>query len=340
MKTVAIVGFGFMGNMHAQVYQQLRGAKLTAAVDINCPKAEADLAKAGLKIPVYSDLDTLFAKEKIDVVDICLPTYLHASAALLAIEAGKHVFCEKPFALSVKDAEKVAIAAEKAGILFMVGHCIRFWPEYQALVELVRSNKAGRLLSLAMQRRSSCPTWSSDGWLLDGKRSGGAALDLHIHDTDFAHHLLGKPRAVTSHGTKDANGWSHIFTSYHFEGMAVTAEGGWNYPPKWGFQMAFQAVFENGAVEYDIRAKPTLVATLGGEETKPLPFKEPQTGSSSTGQGNVSALGGYYNELAHFFECLESNQLPQIATARQALESLRTALAEIQSAARNQTISL
>lgn len=340
MQKVAIIGLGFMGTMHAQIYKQLRDATLMAVVDTQKAKARRDLAKLGIEAPVFASMEDLLRNVDVGVVDICLPTDLHAPYALKAISAGKHVFCEKPLALTKADAKKVAAAAKKAGLYFQVGQCIRFWPEYQAFESFVKSGKAGKLLSLSLQRRAGRTDYSVGDWLNDGERSGGAALDLHIHDTDFVHHLLGKPDAVTSVGTKDATGWSHIFTTYHFKDVAVTAEGGWNYPKNWGFQMAFQAVFENGAVEFDSTATPTLVVTIGGAKRKPLAFRTPAAGESTTGAGNVSSLGGYFNELSAFVECLEKKTAPKIATGDQATDSLATTLAEIQSAAAGRTVKL
>lgn len=340
MQNVAIIGLGFMGTMHAQIYNQLRDAALVAVVDHQQAKAKRDLAKLGIEAPVFGTLEEMLAACKVDVVDICLPTDLHAPFALKAVAARKHVFCEKPLALTKADGKKIAAAAKKAGVFFQVGQCIRFWPEYLAFEAFVKSGRAGKLLSLSLQRRSGRPSYSVGDWLNDAGRSGGGALDLHIHDTDYVHHLLGRPAAVTSAGTRDKSGWSHIFTTYHFKGVAVTAEGGWNYPANWGFQMAFQAVFENGAVEFDSGATPTLVATIGKGKKSPLPFKAPGAGESRTGAGNLSSLGGYYNELSAFVECLEKKKAPKIATGDQAADSLATALAEIQSAATGRTVKI
>jgi len=340
MQKVAIVGFGFMGTMHAQIYAQLKNASLVAVVDKDTKKTANDLAKLGMNVPVFEKMEEMLAKCDVNVVDVCLPTDLHASFALRAIKAKKHVFCEKPLALTAADGRKIAAAAKKAKVFFQVGQCLRFWPEYQAFEAFVKSRKAGKLLSLTMQRRASRPFYSVGNWLNDGKRSGGGALDLHIHDTDYVHHLLGKPQAVTSVGTKDKSGWSHIFTMYHFKNIAVTAEGGWNYPPAWGFNMSFQAVFERGTVEFDSGATPTLCVTIGDGKKEPLPFVNPGAGESSTGAGNVSSLGGYYNELFIFVACLERKRAPKIATADQAADSLATALAELRSAATGRTVKL
>ncbi len=332
MQNIILAGFGFMGGMHAQVYRQLPAARLTAVVDTNQAAAARAMAKLGVKAPVFTDLEQALRAVTCDAVDICLPTDLHTKFALRAIRAGKHIFCEKPVALRLSDAQKIAAAAKAAGVSGQVGQCIRFWPEYMAFRDFVRRGRAGALRSLTLQRRSMLPLHSVAGWLLDPQRSGGAALDLHIHDTDFLVALLGRPRAVRSQVTRDQHGPSHIFTAYDYPGVAVTAEGGWNYPPKWGFQMAFQAVFENGAVEYDSGASPTLTCTLGRGAKKPLAFKQPSIGRSASGTGNISSLGGYFNELQYFIGCLEKGHRPAEATLPQAAESLRITLAEIASA--------
>lgn len=340
MQKVAIIGLGFMGTMHAQIYKQLCDTTLVAVVDKEMAKAKCDLAKLGIEARVFGTLEELLRACEVDVVDVCLPTDLHASFALKAIAAGKHVFCEKPLALTKADGKKIAAAAKKAEVFFQVGQCIRFWPEYMAFEAFVKSRKAGKLLSLSMQRRACVPMHSVDHWILKEARSGGAALDLHIHDTDYIHHLLGKPDAVTSRASRGVSGWDHIFTTYHFKDVAVTAEGGWNYPKNWGFQMAFQAVFEDGAVEFDSGANPSLTVTIGDGKKQPLPYTNPGAGESSTGAGNLSSLGGYYNELAAFIACLQCKKAPQLATGDQAAESLATVLAEIQSAATGRTVKL
>jgi predicted dehydrogenase len=327
---VAIVGFGFMGQMHARVYPSLPGVEIAAIVD-PFPATADTSAGMGLRCPHFPSLEALFAGESVDVVDICLPTDMHAEAMIAAARAGKHIFCEKPLALTIEQATRALEEVERSGVALQVGQCIRFWPEYQALEEFVKSGAGGKLVSLGLQRRASAPAYSRENWLHQAKRSGGAALDLHIHDTDFVHHLLGTPRAVHSVGRQQQGAWTRLFTHYLFESIAVTAEGAWDMPPAWGFQMAFQAVFENAAIEYDSRTTPTLHLTLGESPRAPMPFAKPHVEGSGPSTGNLSDLGGYHNELRYFCECLAAQKKPAIATGKQALESLRTVMAEIES---------
>jgi predicted dehydrogenase len=340
MKTVGLIGCGFMGGMHAQVLKQLEGVELAAAASHAPEAGRAKLRNIGWDVPVYPDIGTLLARHEVEVIDICAPTDLHAEVAETAARAGKHLFCEKPLALSLEGAGRIEAAVEAAGVHAQVGHCIRFWPEYRALKAFADSGRGGKLLSLALVRRASRPGYSEQNWLNRPERSGGAAVDLHIHDTDFVHYLLGTPAAVTSRISGGACGPDHISTLYHFGGCAVSAEGGWDYPPQWGFQMAFDAVFENASISYDSRRSPTLQIVSGDETARALPFEAPGSGASSTGEGNISSLGGYYNELHSFFSRLEANCPPETATVAQASRSLQTVLAELESARAGRTVNL
>lgn len=340
MQRILIIGFGFMGGLHAQVHSRLRSARLVAVVDPREAAARAKLRTLGLDTPVFRDFDAAVAATRPTAVDICVPTPHHGVYVRRAAAAGCHVFCEKPFALSEREARSLTRTARRAGIRVQIGQCIRFWPEYQALEKFHRSGRGGRLRSLHLYRRSARPSYSVGDWLSRPAESGGAAFDLHVHDTDFVHHLLGAPSAVTSTGTRDKGGWSHIFTTYRFPDAAVTASGGWNYPAQWGFQMGFEAIYERAVIEYDSRHAPSLRITEGKRPTRPMAFTPPKVGEATAGGGNLSALGGYYNELRYFVDCLERGVDPAIATPEQGAESVRTVRAEMKSAATGRPVTL
>jgi predicted dehydrogenase len=340
MQKIAIVGFGAMGQMHSKCYQLIPNADLVAIVDAHPEDAKKKQKKLGIKTNIYSSLAELFESEDVDAVDICLPTDLHVPLGLEAVEAGKHVFCEKPFAPTAEVAKKLVEAARKKRRFLMVGHCIRFWPEYQYLEEMVKEKKHGKLLSLTLRRRSSRPMYSKQNWLQNLKRSGGAVYDLHIHDTDFVQHLFGRPKAVTSVGTKDAAGWSHVFTTYHYKNVAVTAEGGWNFPPKFGFSMSYEAVFEDAVLEFDYTWSPTLRLTAGNRPPKEISLKSTAVTSAGEISGNISSLGGYINELQYFVNCLEKKTAPKISTGVHGMEAVETIAAEVKSLESGKTVAL
>ena len=324
MQRVLLAGFGFMGKKHADVYQLLPDACVVGIVDPRGGELGDSLRASQLDgVPVFGSLASAMDEVECSVVDICLPTDLHRTIALEAFAAGKHVFCEKPIALTRSDASDMTLAARQSDRQFMVGHCIRFWPEYITLKRIVDSGEHGRLLSLSLSRRTGRPGYSIDDWVNKPDRCLGAALDLHIHDADFLLHLLGAPEAVVSQGLRDETGWSSISTQYLYDGRIVTADGAWNYPANWGFQMRYTAVFERAVLDFDSRSVVTLAAGEAEAVALSLPLHD-----------------GYYHELAYFIGCLERGEPVSISTGEQASASLDLVLAEIESAATGKQISL
>ena len=324
MQRILLAGFGLMGRKHADVYHLLSDACVVGIVDPRGGDLGESLRASQLDgVPVFPSLASAMEEVECSVVDICLPTDLHRSIALEAFAAGKHVFCEKPIALTRNDASAMTLAAHQADRQFMVGHCIRFWPEYIELKRIVDSGEHGRLLSLSLNRRTGRPGYSIGDWVNKPDRCLGAALDLHIHDTDFLLHLLGAPEAVVSQGLRDETGWSSISTQYHYEGRIVTADGAWNYPANWGFQMRYTAVFERALLDFDSRSVLTLAAGEAGPVALSMPPHD-----------------GYYHELAYFIGCLERGEPVSVSTGEQASASLDLVLAEIESAATGSRISL
>ena len=254
-------------------------------------------------------------------------------ALMEAAEAGKHLFIEKPLAFDLDGCAQIEAAIQQAGVFAQVGHCIRFWPEYMALQSTIESGELGALKSLSLTRRSARPGGGNpQHWVNNEKLSGGAAFDMHVHDTDFVLHLFGAPKSVHSSTSQGMSGPDHIFTHYMYDGIAVQAEGGWDYPQHYGFCMAFEAVFENGALAYNSSAETPLTLTRKDKETEVVSVKQPGPKESGSSSGNISSLGGYFNELEYFTNCLKANKAPQIATIAQSSDTIRVLCAELESA--------
>lgn len=202
MIRVGLIGCGFMGRMHCSVYSTLENATLVAVADRKPEKATKYGAEFG--VPAYSSIAQMVANHDVDAIDICLPTFLHCEATIEASRAGKHVLCEKPMALTLVECDQMIEECEKAGVKLMIGHCIRFWPEYAYVKQLVDAKTFGELTSINLTRYGEFPTWSADNWLADESLAGGGVLDMHIHDTDFALYLLGEPKSTHSAGTIDS----------------------------------------------------------------------------------------------------------------------------------------
>jgi predicted dehydrogenase len=322
MTRIGIIGLGFMGRMHIGAYGKLPRARLVAIADQDAKRASGDFSGgwgniAGSAdsldmtgITGTTDFQTLIQHPDVDIVDICVPTPAHETLAIAALEAGKHVLCEKPLALDSASAARIAEAASRARGLFMPAMCMRFWPQWKWLKDAVVEQRYGRVLGATFRRVASMPP----GWFSNGAMSGGALLDLHIHDTDFVYHLFGRPDAVFSRGyTKTSGRTDHITTEYLYDdGPAlVTAEGSWCMATGFSFTMRYTVNFERATADFDITREHQLIVSQDGH-AEPLDF----------------AGDGYEAELAYFLQCVETGQRPTVVTAADAVAGLQVLEAE------------
>ena len=200
MLKVGLIGVGGISGAHIPGWLALDDVELVALCDIRPEQME--------KYPDimhYTSFDDMLQNEELDILDICLPTYLHADFSVKAMEKGINVICEKPISLKREDVERVYKTADKNNVKFMVAHVLRFWKEYEYLKAVYESKKYGKLLSGTMTRLGSYPAWSWDGWMMDEKRSGFVPYDLHIHDLDFMVYAFGLPKNTTSFRAKKHN---------------------------------------------------------------------------------------------------------------------------------------
>lgn len=330
MVKVGLCGGGFMGKMHAACHASVPHARVVAVADVQ-PAVAQELAKKYGAVQVFAKAQDLIAQADVDMVDICLPTYLHAEHVLAAAKRGLNILCEKPMAMTVAEADGMVKAARKAKVIFMIAQVIRFWPEYQVLKEYVAKKKLGALKSVVFRRFGAMPLgWNR--WFTQAKRSGGAALDLHIHDVDYVRYLFGDPQSLDSVGAFQMGAWNQIVTQYHYPKVAVTAEGGW-----WNagepFEMAFRAVFDKGVLLYSSAGRP-LTQYQDGQEPLAVNVPQPKTGDVQAG-GNISSLGGYFNEVKYFHDCLRANRQPEIVTPEDGRDAVALVYKEMASAARN-----
>ena len=120
-------------------------------------------------INVHPTLDDLLADDTVDLVDICLPSYLHSKIAQRVLRAGKNAIVEKPVALSVADAEKMQAAAKKSGQMLLVAQVLKYFPEFELLEKAIHGQRWGELRALHLRRIIAKPDWGDDNWLADPK---------------------------------------------------------------------------------------------------------------------------------------------------------------------------
>ena len=210
MIKVGIVGVGFMGWIHHLAYQRVEGIELGAICSRDEKKRSGDwtgiqgnFGPPGEKIDManvsaFSNIEELLADESIDLVDVCLPPNLHLEVGLRVLNAGKHLFCEKPLALNAADCNQLVAAAAESGKQLLVGQVLPFFPDYTVAREEIESGKHGKLIGGNFKRIISDPSWLADFW--DLEKVGGPLVDLHVHDAHLIRMLFGMPKAVFSHG--------------------------------------------------------------------------------------------------------------------------------------------
>lgn len=316
MLKVGLIGCGFMGTMHANCYKNLDGVTLAAVADLRREKAE-EIA-AGTEAVIYADGMDLIAEADVDIIDICLPTYMHAEFAVAAMDKVKYLFVEKPVALTVAESETMLKKQQETGCNVQIGQVIRFWDEYVALRDIVKSGKYGKVVNANFRRISPTPTWGWNDWLRNPALSGGAGQDLHIHDVDYVLSLFGEPNTLYSAKSVLGEGNGYVNTLMKYDEHVVSVEGTWTLPTTHPFSATFRVVFENAVVEND--GKFMLYAEDGAEEIK---IEKKELALSGGTQGNISDLGGYFNELYYFVECAKAGKPIEQATLTDGAASLK-----------------
>lgn len=328
MVRIGLVGLGFMAATHLKAYREVPGAQIVALCNPSGNRLDGDFSNVSGNVgdgePIklepnsfkaFTSYKEMIADPDIDAIDICSPTFIHRELAALALNAGKHVICEKPLARSVRDALWIIEAAEKSDAILMPAMCLRFWPEWRWLKNAVDDGRYGKPLSAFFRRVAEPPGWGQQNFL-DGHRSGGALFDLHIHDTDFISYCFGRPRALQATGySRVSEAVDHVVTQYHVANdVMVFAEGSWAMTPGFGFNMSYLVNFENATVDYDLsRGDECLRVCEAGKEPCHLKLDEPD---------------GYVGELSHFVECIEKGEQPTIVTAQDGLQSVEICEAE------------
>ena len=325
---VAVVGLGFMGVTHIKTYQQMKAAKIVAVCDavrlpVNgiLPGVEGNITGSGAldlgrDVKVYRELADVLADPEVDLVDLCVPTVVHPEQAIAALKAGKHVLCEKPLALNSAQARKIVQAAQSAKGFFMPAMCMRFWPGWSCLKEVVAKKPYGKIQAARFRRMSSMPTWSKATYS-SGKLSGGALLDLHIHDTDFVQFLFGQPQSVFSAGVQGSkDSIDHVVTQYNYPGgPAVYAEGGWLLFGN--FNMSYTVLCERATLDFDLsRGADALIVTEQGKARRVI--------KSAGGDG-------YGGEISYMLEAIRSGKAPTVVTAQDGLSAVEICEAEAKS---------
>jgi predicted dehydrogenase len=337
---VGMVGLGFMAVTHLKAYRQIDAWRIAALCNPSGRNLDGDFSSVtgniGSGEPFKLDMTgvkgcrnfaDLLADSAVEVVDICAPTHAHPDLAIAALKAGKHVLCEKPLARTAVEARQIADVAASAGRILMPAMCLRFWPEWAWLKQAIAANTYGRVLAARFRRVAQPPAWGQK-FFLDGRLSGGALLDLHIHDTDFIQFCFGRPIGVFSTGFSKVSGAiDHVVTQYQVaSGASVSAEGSWAMTEGFGFHMSYTAIFERATADYDIARGPDALKLFEkGKEPRAL---------------HLGGRDGYFGELNYLLECVRSGALPTIVTPQDGVRAVEICEAEARSVKTGEIVPL
>lgn len=341
---IGLIGLGFMGSTHWRIYQSLPGVKVAALADVDADKRRGDISKVVgnigggdndaldmTDVAVYEDALEMIASADVDIIDICVPTPYHCQYILAALKAGKHVFCEKPLCRNLAQLEEIREAVKNSDRFFNVGMCIRAWPEYVVTKELVDSGAVGEVKTAFFRRLSPSVDGNAwNNWFMKEEMSGGAALDMHLHDTDFVTYMFGRPAKVSSFGARGVvsdSAFDHIVTAFDFQnGKLITAEGGWGAAKSVPFEMSFQLVCEKATIKMD----------AGGFHVY---WEDGRAEVPDTGDASLPT--GWHRELKYFTDCVRDNVKPDCyQTPESIFDGVCVVMAEIESASKGETVEV
>lgn len=339
MIRIGIVGIGFMGRIHFLAAQRLTDARVTAICSRDPVKRAGDWSSTRgnfgpepghvdlREVKAYASYDELVADPEIDLVDICTVTDQHAAMAIKALNAGKNVLVEKAIALTLGEADTMLAAAASTKKLLMVAHVLPFFPEFAYAAEAARTGTFGRLRGAHFTRVIARPDWSAD--IGDAAKTGGPAVDLHIHDTHFIGLIAGVPQRLFSSGVIERGIVSYLTTHYLYDsGPAITCSSGAVAAAGRPFVHGFEMYLERATLAHSSTSLPLTVYHTDGSSEVPML------------SGGGDPIEAFAQELQSAAEGVQSGSVPDLLSAKLARDALELCHREIESVRTGAVVSL
>lgn len=309
MLKIGVVGCGGISGAHVPAWEKMEDVEVVAVCDIR--------EKMTGKYPshkAYDDFDRMLEENDFDIIDVCLPTFLHCEFALKALNRGINVVSEKPISLKESDVSLLYEAAEQNGVIYMVAQVLRFWSEYEVLKKLYDTKKYGKLLSGSMWRMGGYPSGGWNNWYHDKEKSGSIPFDLHIHDVDFLLYAFGEPASFTCKRCERAD-QDYLSAVYDYGDFFVTAEASW-YKASYPFYMGYRFQFEEAVAAFERDG--LTVYTTSGERIRPCESKTENESDFDLPSGDA-----YANELRYFADCVKEGRKTDKVTKDSLLSVLK-----------------
>ena len=236
---VGILGTGF-GAYHAELFSSIKDVDTIYVFGRNPDKIKELEVRLGIH-PV-TDINEIMENDEIDLVDICLPSDLHCTYAIQALEHNKHVLCETPVALTIADAIAMQKAQQNSGKHLMVDLFIRFEHAYSILANLVQTGEYGKLRKLQIQRNTA-PIWGDLG-------PNNIVTALMIHDIDFVSYLLGSPENIQTAKTLGKEGECSVSVLCSYSNAFAEINASSMMPIGYPFAVSYEAILDNAVIRY------------------------------------------------------------------------------------------
>lgn len=301
---IGFIGAGHIARVHAKALQALGGVEILAWSAQRPETAAAAAQEFGGEAMAT---EALLSRKDLEAAVICTPTPEHGKQAIAALAQGLHVFCEKPMARTLPEADDMIAAAEHWRRKLFIGHVLRFFPVYQQARQLLLAGALGNVRRVRCRRLNLSPARRSP-WFFDFAQSGGCILDLMIHDFDFLNWCFGAPTRVEVETIpdKDPAGMRHAIAHLYFKnGVRATVEGSWLHDR---FEQFLSMEGEHGTLRADFPGHSLLLEDQHGRRAIQTPASDP-----------------FYEQMKHFLEFLRGQAEP-LVTLPEARAALAVAL--------------
>ena len=316
---IGVVGSGFMGGVHAAAWRAA-GAPITSLLTRPDSDTGPELARRSGATAV-TDWDEFLAG--VDVVDLCTPTHLHAEEVLRVAAAGKAVVVEKPLARTAAQAAELVTTCERLGVPLLVGHVLRFNPEYARAKQVVDRGDIGTPAVLRLARNRSLPEKPGDNWFTDDEKSGGVVLDLMIHDLDYARWVAGPITSVYARSVRTSRPGTDVDHAValltHAAGAITHLEASWAHPPS-VFHTYLEIAGTTGLLQSDSDRTTALRPAL----------RDPAAQGVVSLPSSPLAHSAFELQMRSFLDVLAGRAEP-LVSARDALAAVRAAEAAVES---------
>jgi predicted dehydrogenase len=276
------------------------------------------------------DLTPILNDGETQVIVHGLPTIYRLGYLREYVKAGKHILCEKPLARTLDEAKKIVKLVRNYSKTFYVAHVVRFFWDYEQAYRLVKEKSIGRPAIVRVSRCASFPSFGKDDWYADFDKSGGAALDLSVHDFDFLLWTFGRVKRIFASGLtpRENRKSDYMLAVMNFHnGMIGHLEAGW-CEPKGNFWTAFEIAGDEGLIEYDSRSVKSLVL-----------LRKNAKDSDSSIQEIPLVDNPYLRQMRHFLSCVENGKKP-LVNVDDAYRSIELAIAALDSINSGKPITL